>query len=254
MSIILNYHFKDEDVHIEIEDETFVISYALFLKYQLKLGMELSQSLKEQISNDVLFERLYIEAKKYLKRMRTSDEVKTYLLKISSKEAMIKQVIEDLKDKKYVDDRSYVKRYIQTHEHYGPNKCIFELMKKGIKKDDIQVVLKSIDFKAKLQSIIELCSKKNQKLSHHKKIQKCFMYASQLGYESHHIQNYLSALEQTPMQEDASLKAFFLKTSRKLKGNTYEKCQSWIKKAMQQGFHYEDAKNYCKEIEDETSL
>jgi SOS response regulatory protein OraA/RecX len=134
MNVITNYRFINEDVHIEIASETLIISYALFLKYQLKIGLEMTPSLKEQIANDVLFERLYLEAKTYLKRMRTRDEVKTFLLKISSKETIIKQVIDHLKDKKYLDDMSYIKRYIQTHEHYGPNKCVFELMKKGIEK------------------------------------------------------------------------------------------------------------------------
>ena len=48
MKTITNYHFKNEDVHVEIESETLIISYALFLKYQLKIGMEFTPSLKEK--------------------------------------------------------------------------------------------------------------------------------------------------------------------------------------------------------------
>jgi hypothetical protein len=85
MKSITNYHFVNEDVHLEIEDETLVVSYALFLKYQLKIGMELTSILKEQISNDVLFEHLYREAKKVLKTDENKcDEVRLYLLKITS--------------------------------------------------------------------------------------------------------------------------------------------------------------------------
>ena len=254
MKSITNYHFVNEDVHLEIEDETLVVSYALFLKYQLKIGMEFTPSLKEKIENDVLFEHLYLESKKYLKRMRTSDEVKTHLLKISPKEEIIKQVIADLKDKKYLDDQSYISRYMQTHEHYGPNKCLFELMKKGIKKTEILDILKTIDFDSKLQDVISLCSKKNQKLSHQKKLQKCFLHASQLGYEQSQIQAALKNIEKAPIDEATSLQTFFIKTSRKLKGSPYEKCQSWIKKAMQHGYRYEDAKIYCEEIDDETTI
>ena len=254
MKSITNYHFVNEDVHIEIEDETLVVSYALFLKYQLKIGMELTSILKEQISNDVLFEHLYREAKKYLKRMRTCVEVRLYLLNITSKEAIINQVIDELKKKNYLDDITYMKRYLQTHEHYGPNKSLFELMKKGIKKSDIQDVLNTIDFDEKLHQVIKRCHKKNHKLSHQKKLQKCYLYASQLGYERSKIQSTLSLIEQTPHDEETSLQAFFIKASRKLKGNTYEKCQLWIKKAMQHGFRYEDAKKYCEEIIDEATL
>lgn len=254
MKTITNYHFKNEDVHLEIESKTLVISYALFLKYQLKIGMDFTPSLKENIENDVLFEHLYLEAKKYLKRMRTSDEVRNHLLKISPKEAIIKQVITGLKDKKYLDDQSYIKRYMQTHQHYGPHKCVFELMKKGIKKTEIQDMLKEIDFDSKLQVVIDLCNKKHQKLSHQKKLQKCFMHASQLGYEQSQIQAVLTNIEKAPLDEATSLQTFFIKTSRKLKGSPYEKCQSWIKKAMQHGYRYEDAKQYCKEIDDETTI
>jgi SOS response regulatory protein OraA/RecX len=89
---------------------------------------------------------------------------------------------------------------MQTHEHYGPNKCLFELMKKGIKKNDIQDVLNTIDFDEKLHqmSFQALCSKKNHKLSHQKKLQKCYLYASsQLGYEQSKIQATLSNIEQS---------------------------------------------------------
>jgi SOS response regulatory protein OraA/RecX len=254
MNVITNYRFINEDVHIEIGSETLVISYALFLKYQLKIDMVMTPSMKENIENDVLFENLYVEAKKYLKRMRTSDEVRNHLLKMSSKETIIKQVINDLKDKKYLDDLNYINRYIQAHEHYGPNKCLFELMKKGIRKEDIQRVLQTIDFDLKLNRVIQLCNKKNQKLSHQKKLQKCYLYASQLGYENTLIQASLVMIEKAPLDEEVSLKTFFIKTLRKLKGTPYEKCQTWIKKAMQHGYNYEDAKIYCKEIDNETTV
>lgn len=254
MKTITNYHFKNEDVHLEIQSETLVISYALFLKYQLKIGMDFTPSLKENIENDVLFEHLFLEAKKYLKRMRTSDEVNKHLLKISPKEGIIKQVIDDLKDKKYLNDRIYINRYMQTHEHYGPNKYLFELMKKGIKKTEILEMLITIDFDSKLQHVLSLCSKKNQKLSYQKKLQKCFMHANQLGYDQGQIQAALTKIEKVPIDEASSLQTFFIKSSRKLKGSSYEKCQSWIKKAMQHGYRYEDAKTYCKEIDDETTI
>jgi DNA-binding transcriptional regulator YhcF (GntR family) len=61
-------------------------------------------------------------------------------------------------------------------------------------------------------------------------------------------------LNKAPIDEATSLQAFFIKASRKLKGSTYEKCQSWIKKAMQHGYRYEDAKKYCEEIIDEATI
>ena len=91
-------------------------------------------------------------------------------------------------------------------------------------------------------------------MSHQKKLQKCYLHASHLGYENSQIQASLTWIEKAPLDEETSLQTFFIKSSRKLKGTPYEKCQSWIKKAMQHGYHYEDAKIYCKEIENETSL
>ena len=83
---------------------------------------------------------------------------------------------------------------------------------------------------------------------------KCSLYAKQLGYEPHDIQDYLSHKEMNMQDELSSIKMFFIKTQKKLKGDIKEQCQTWIKKAMQQGFSYENAKLFCKELEHDTVL
>jgi regulatory protein len=251
---ITNYHFKDQDVHLEMGHESLIVSYAVFLKYQLKIGMDITPQLEQAINLDLLFDRLYKEAKIFLKKIRTSYEVKQHLLKSTSNSQVIIQVIDTLKTKKYVDDHDYIKRYMQSHPHYGPNKVMFELIKKGIKKEDLYVHLNDMDISLKLQHIIDHCLLKNQTLSHHKKILKCSLYAKQLGYEPHDIQDYLSHKEMNMQDELSSIKIFFVKTQKKLKGDIKEQCQTWIKKAMQQGFSYENAKLFCKELEHDTIL
>ena len=248
--IVKNYTFVKEDVHVDLERETLVISYALFLKYQLKLGMDISDETMHLIQKDRLYEHLYQSAKTFLKRQHTVNEVYTHLEKQSSDQVVITQVIQSLKDKLYVNDEDFIKRYIQSHKQYGPKKIVFALNNKGLHKKEIEVQLKDVNFEQRLEDVIASCIQKNKQMSHTKKRQKCYAYASQLGYEQTHIQTHLESISRSADNEAVALKKLWLKKQSKLKGETFEKCQQWLKVAMQQGFRYEDAKKLCQEIDD----
>jgi len=156
--IVKNYTFVKEDVHVDLERETLVISYALFLKYQLKVGMDISDETMHLIQKDRLYEHLYQSAKTFLKRQHTVNEVYTHLEKQSSDQVVITQVIQSLKDKLYVND---------------------------------------VNFEQRLKDVIASCIQKNKQLSHTKKRQKCYAYASQLGYEQTHIQTHLESISRS---------------------------------------------------------
>lgn len=248
--IVKKYTFVKEDVHVDLERETLVISYALFLKYQLKVGMDISDETMHLIKKDQLYENLYQSAKKYLKRQHTVSEVYTYLEKQSSDQVVMTQVIQSLKDKQYVNDADYIKRYIQSHKYYGPKKIIFALKNKGIRTKEIEAQLKDVSFEQRLEDVIASCIQRNNQLSHAKKRQKCYVYASQLGYEQSDIQTHLESITTSTDNETGALKKLWLKKQSKLKGQTFDKCQQWIRIAMQQGFRYDDAKILCEEIND----
>lgn len=247
--IVKNYTFVKEDVHVDLERETLVISYALFLKYQLKVGMVISDETMHLIQKDRLYENLYQSAKTYLKRQHTVSEVFTYLEKQSSDQVVITQVIQSLKDKQYVNDADYIKRYIQSHKYFGPKKILFSLRNKGVHSKAVEAQLKDVDFQQRLEEVIASCIQKNNQLSHAKKRQKCYVYASQLGYEQSDIQTHLESITTSTENEAVALKKLWIKKQSKLKGQAFDKCQLWIRIAMQQGFRYDDAKKLCQEID-----
>jgi SOS response regulatory protein OraA/RecX len=248
--IVKNYTFVKEDVHVDLARETLVISYALFLKYQLKVGMDISEETMHLIKKDRLYENLYQSAKTYLKRQHTVSEVYSHLEKQSSDQVVITQVIQSLKDKHYVNDEDFIKRYIQSHKYYGPKKIVFALKNKGVPTKKIEAQLKNVDFQQRLEEVIASCIQKNKHLSHTKKRQKCYVYASQLGYEQSDIQTHLESITTSTDNEAVALKKLWTKKQSKLKGQAFDKCQQWIRIAMQQGFRYDDAKKLCQEIDD----
>jgi SOS response regulatory protein OraA/RecX len=248
--IVKNYTFVKEDVHVDLERETLVLSYALFLKYQLKVGMDISDETMHLIQKDRLYEDLYQSAKTFLKRQHTVSEVYTHLEKKSLDQVVITQVIQSLKDKQYVNDADYIKRYIQRHKYYGPKKILFALKNKGIRTEEIVAQMKDVDFQQRLEDVIASCIQKNNPLSHAKKRQKCYVYANQLGYEQSDIQTHLESITTSTDNEAVALKKLWIKKQSKLKGQAFDKCQQWIRIAMQQGFRYDDAKKLCQEIDD----
>ena len=133
---------------------------------------------------------------------------------------------------------------------FRSKKIVFALNNKGLPTKEIEVQLKDVNFEQRLKDVIASCIQKNKQLSHTKKRQKCYAYASQLGYEQTHIQTHLESISRSADNEIAALKKLWLKKQSKLKGQTFEKCQQWLKVAMQQGFRYEDAKKLCQEIDD----
>ena len=213
--IVKNYTFVKEDVHVDLERETLVISYALFLKYQLKVGMDISDETMHFIQKDRLYEHLYQSAKTFLKRQHTVSEVYAHLEKQSSDQVIITQVIQSLKDKRYVNDEDFIKRYIQSHKQYGTKKIVFALNNKGLHKKEIEVQLKDVNFEQRLEDVIASCIQKNKQLSHTKKRQKCYVYASQLGYDQTHIQTHLECISTSPDNEIVALKNYGSKNNLK---------------------------------------
>lgn len=69
---------------------------------------------------------------------RTEYEMKKYLGKKGFDEETIFEVIEKLKDYRYVDDTEYITSFHKSQTHskgYGPLRIQYNLMQKGISKD-----------------------------------------------------------------------------------------------------------------------
>lgn len=111
----------------------------LVYKNSLKVGDEVDTVFLENL----LAEKEYLEAlskatdyvSKYLK---TKKQVKTYLLNKGYNDKIIYQVIDKLVEYNFINDKEYAKRYIEGNcNKQGANLLKYNLMMKGLKKEDI---------------------------------------------------------------------------------------------------------------------
>jgi regulatory protein len=134
------------------------ISLESVYKNRLKEGQEISLDkldyiLMENERNDALSKALnYIS-----KTLKTKRQVFDYLTKKGYSEEISYQVIDKLKEYKYLDDENYSKRYIESINSQGPKLVQYKLMGKGVKKQDIDKAFEDaeVDYNAMALAVLE---------------------------------------------------------------------------------------------------
>ena len=91
-------------------------------------------------------------------KARTEKEVREYLKKYDIEEKIISQVIANLKEDNWINDRQYVYSIINANQlsgDKGPYVLAQKLSQKGIAKSTIEEVLKDFDFSEVAQRVAE---------------------------------------------------------------------------------------------------
>jgi regulatory protein len=235
---------KSNQYLITIDDEMIVFDPEIVLKYRLKVGNALEIKDYHQIIHDNDYLIYYKLAVKKLKKMMTAYEMKVFLTEKGSSEAVTKQILKSLKDKRYLDDELYLKTYIQMKSSsFGPKKLSYELKQKGIPFEMIESEISKIN---ELPLINQLISKKLSSLkskSHHQKLIQLKSFLLHKGFSSEYIDNLLSKLPYDEKSDLTNLKKEYDKLVLKIKSdNPYEKNQKIIAKLYQKGYPIEDIK------------
>jgi len=139
--------FKETFVQLILSNsEKLKISYNVYYMYKISSGMSLSS---EQ------YMELYDESKKFecmeraLNRLSTRgysvDELSRSLKKKNFSEKHIKETLEYMKEKGYLNDYSYSMNFVKDRVKsgkYGKNLIVRDLYKKGIDRNTIKKVMK----------------------------------------------------------------------------------------------------------------
>lgn len=168
---IINYKKKNNNSYIVTlsSGESVILYEDVILKYDLLLKSELTS--KELIDinkdNDKYF--VYYDSLKYItKKLRTEKEIRNKYKDYSS---YLDYVIDRLIKEGYINDLLYIKSYINDSVNLkldGPNKIKNNLLKLGLKENDILEYLSSIDNNIwinKIDKIINKEIKSNKKYS-----------------------------------------------------------------------------------------
>ena len=140
----------------------FALDITQVVEFRLKVGCEITKNELEKYRKASEFGKLYQRAlEKALMRPRSEREIRDYLRKkVYEKkldEDYIGDIVEKLKNKRYIDDRIFAEWYVEnkfTKKGTSKKRLEMELMRKGVPKDIICAVLKKWNDREEILKVI----------------------------------------------------------------------------------------------------
>lgn len=124
---------------VNINNNDYILYEDIILKYNLLIKEDVKkEELSKYINENKKYDAYYI-ALKYIKtKLRTKKEIRDYLCKKDYEDLCIDYAIARLENEKYLDERLYIKSYIQDAinlKNIGPNNIMINLVNLGCNKD-----------------------------------------------------------------------------------------------------------------------
>lgn len=253
MKTITGFEKKGKQIWITVGESSFSVEPEMIIKYHLRSGLEIEDSTYQAL----IHENQYLEclrlAYSKLKKMLTILEMKTILSNTSYPIGIQKQVIHQLIEKKYLDDLSYAKVFLELKRYKeGPEMIKYHLEQKGISLDIIGGIFQHYHEESIVKELIE---KKLSTPSKKPKRAWILQIKQQLLAKGFHREviekNLISAESNIQDQDQTIIHTYGSKILRqyqnKLSG--YALYQKIKEKLYQKGFNYEDIKRYLETID-----
>ena len=179
-------------IHFDNE-EKLIINLEVFIKSGLKKGMGVSSDRFSFLidENRRYYVKLYA-IRLLARRPHSEQELRTKLFQKRYEKEMISDAIEELKEKKLIDDYKFALIFTEEKMRtklWGEKKIKGELIKKGISRELIsQVIEEKLPEGNKLNDAVILAEKKmkmlsHQKLERRKLAERIYSYLSSRGYD-----------------------------------------------------------------------
>ncbi len=244
---------KNNQYKVTIDGKEINLYDDVIIKYELLRYKDIDDKLYLEIIKYNNSLEAYYKALQYItKKMRTEQEVITYLDKEYS-QSVILDAVRRLKESGYLNEEKYINAYIMDQVHltnYGPNYIKKNLLKKGISEDLINIYLEQIDndiWTQKLQKIIIKMVNTNKTYSTNKLKNKIEFDLSNKGYYKYMIDEVLDSLEFK--NDEQALEKEYQKQYNRLsrKYSSYELKEKIKGKLLAKGFSYEDIEKVLSE-------
>ena len=171
----------------------------VILDNELLLKKELDNSLYNRVLNETSFYDKYNMALNYIKvRLRSTKEIKEYLLKKKIELEDIELIIEKLIKTNNLDDDYFSKCFIKDKFRFtswGPYRIKLELKKLGVDEEYINKninIISNEEIDKKLDKLINKQIKSNHKLDNYKLRNKIYANLVKLGYDASYVINILN--------------------------------------------------------------
>ena len=190
---------KNGKYKLYLDSKDVITTYdEVILKNNLLFNKEIDNELYSKIINENnYYELLDSCIKRISKRLRSEKEIKNYLEQKTNDIHLIEYIINELKQKNYINDLLFTKAYLSdklTLTNSGINKIKSELYNLGIEEEIINDVVENNNIKndyKKLENMIKKKIKLNNKYSNNYLKQKILNDMINLGYDREEIINII---------------------------------------------------------------
>ncbi len=247
MKIIKIVKLKNGLYNLELNKLTIKTFDEIIIKYNLLYKKEIDDDLLLKIMNDSKYYDIYNKALNYaVKRVRCENDIYYYLSNLEVKNSDIKSIIDKLKKINIINDKLYVRCYINDKlklSKDGINKIKIDLLNKNINIDIINEEIKNIDIdiNEKLKKLIIKKINSNHKYSNYFLKNKIIRDMINLGYE----QSVIDEIFEQNKKDDYNILIYNYRILLKKYKNKYKDkiLESKIKsKLYMYGFLYENIK------------
>lgn len=211
---------KNSKYKLLFEDGSSLITYdEVVLNHNLLFHKEIDDETYKALISDSEYYQIYNAAIKYIsKRLRSELEVRKYIEKKSLDPYLIDDIINKLKEKKYIDDERFTNAYTIdkiNFSNYGILKIKQELRHLGIDEDIVNNVCgNTLNNDDKLKKLIAKKIQNNHKYSNYYLKQKILNDLINMGYEREEI---LKILDSYILDDEDIRKQEYKKIYHKLK-------------------------------------
>lgn len=237
----------------------FSVDEEVLIKYNLRKGLSLNETMIEQLLHEDTLQKSYGEVIRFLSyRMRTRKEIIDYLEKKEVNPDHVTKIIDQLTAEKLIDDEEFANAFVRTRIQTttkGPGLVKQELQQKGVSSSIAECAVAQYDYGIqyeKAKKIIKKRSTKKDRYSVKKQQQQLQATLTRNGFYQDVIQDMLREIQQANDEDELEAISYQgEKLLRKYQGKLsgYE-LKNKLKEALyRQGFKIESINTYLNEFQ-----
>jgi len=180
------------------EEFAFVLYKGELRRFKMEIETELSETVYEEIMNEVILKRAKKRTLYLLKDMdRTEHQIRTKLKEGCYPDSIIDKAIDYAKSYRYIDDANYVRQYMEYRSSSKSRLAVIsDLKSKGVSRE----LIEQINDESKIddsKTIMKLIRKKrfNPQEADKQQRQKIYMYLCRKGFRYEDIDTAMEQLK-----------------------------------------------------------
>ena len=162
------------------------LKFEVVVQHRLKVGMSVSEGFLNEIQLESEKSTALDKAMTYLTAaQKTEKQVKDYLYKKGYLPAVVKYVLEKLREYRFVDDKDYAETYVENSSARKGKRLIqVDLYKKGISKEQIEDAMQTLDEESQFAGACAIAEKyMRSKEPTRENFAKAFRYLMSKGFD-----------------------------------------------------------------------